>query len=185
MCFKFYQRLTTPAKAIFIIVVVLVVYFIMKRTEGMDSVPGEPQIVNKPNNNQDATELKQPDYPTVPMVYDRKTGIATAASEFIGLPEEILPASGTNSVANYGAVDRLDDGYNGAMGLNYNMCSKSCCGPQYPPPFSLEEDAMVEKNKDQFVPNNYSCNNAWNNTGCVCMTKKQHNYIQSRGGNSN
>jgi len=126
---------------------------------------------NKPNNNMDATELKQPEPQHSPVLYDRKTGLVTAASDFVGLPDEIMPAWGSESVANYGRVDRLDDGYNGAMGLNYNMCSKSCCGPQYSPPFKLEEDAMVDKMKDKFVPNNYSCNNAWNNTGCVCMTK--------------
>jgi len=178
-----FKKLTTTQKILVIVVVVVVVYFIYKQTENLESTNGVV-ITNKPNNKDDATELKQSDPQHSPVLYDRKTGVVTAASEFVGLPDEILPAWGSESVANYGKVDPLDDGYNGAMGLNYNMCSKSCCGPQYPPPFKLEEDAMVEKMKDQFVPNNYACNNAWNNTGCVCMTKKQHEYIGSRGGNA-
>lgn len=178
-----FKKLTTVQQILVIAVVIAVVYFIYKQTENLESTDGIV-ITNKPNNKDDATELKQPEPERSPVLYDRKTGVVTAASEFVGLPDEILPAWGSESVANYGKVDRLDDGYNGAMGLNYNMCSKSCCGPQYPPPFALEQDAMVEKMKDQFVPNNYSCNNAWNNTGCVCMTKKQHEYIGSRGGNA-
>ena len=180
--FEAFKKLTNVQKALVIVVVLAVVYFVYKQTEHLDS--NDVVIVNKPNENQDATELKQPEPQHGPILYDRKTGVVTAASEFIGLPNEIMPPWGNESIPNYGNVDRLDDGYNGAAGLNYNMCSKSCCGPQYPPPFELEQDALVEKMKDKFVPNNYSCNNAWNDTGCVCMTKKQHDYIQSRGGNA-
>jgi hypothetical protein len=182
--FKAFNDLSNLHKFLIVVLVVVVVYYIYNRSESLES-SDNAVIVNKPNNKQDATELKQTDPKTAPVLYDRKTGVVTAASEFVGLPSEILPAWGSESVTNYGKIDRLDDGYNGAMGLNYNMCSKSCCGPQYPPPFNLEEDEMVKKMKDQFVPNNYSCNNAWNNTGCVCLTKKQHQYIGSRGGNAN
>jgi len=182
--FKAFNKLSTTKKIVVVVIILIVFYFVFKKSEHLDGTE-KVEITNKPNNNQDATELKQPEPKHSPVLYDRKTGIVTAASEFVGLPDEILPAWGSESVANYGQIDRLDDGYNGAMGLNYNMCSKSCCGPQYPPPFNLEEDEMVKKMKDQFVPNNYSCNNAWNNTGCVCLTKKQHQYIGSRGGNAN
>ena len=182
--FKAFNKLTTTKKVIVVVIILIVIYFVFKKTENLEDAGKEVVITNKPNNKQDATELKQPEPEHSPVLYDRKTGIVTAASEFVGLPDEILPAWGSESVANYGKIDRLDDGYNGAMGLNYNMCSQSCCSPQYPPPFALEEDKMVEQHKDKFVPNNYVCNNAWNNTGCVCMTKKQHEYIGSRGGNA-
>ncbi len=181
--FKAFNKLSTTKKVVVILIILIVVYFVFKKSEHLDASENVV-ITNKPNNKQDATELRQPEPEHSPVLYDRKTGIVTAASEFVGLPDEILPAWGSESVANYGKIDRLDDGYNGAMGLNYNMCSKSCCGPQYPPPFALAEDKMVEQHKDKFVPNNYACNNAWNDTGCVCMTKKQHDYIQSRGGNA-
>jgi len=180
-----FNKLSTVQKGAVLVVIVVVIYVLYTNLKHENLTGTENTVItNKPNNSMDATELKQPEPQHSPVLYDRHTGLVTAASEFVGLPDEIMPAWGTESVANYGQVDRLDDGYNGAMGLNYNMCSKSCCGPQYPPPFKLEEDVMVEKNKDKFVPNNYSCNNAWNNTGCVCMTKKQHEYIGSRGGNA-
>jgi hypothetical protein len=179
---KFTNKISKNQKVVLIVVVLLVLWFIYTRYENLN---GEPIVItNTPNNKQDATEFKQEDSVIHPRVYDRITGQITDASEFIGLPEKIYPANGENIVSNYGVVDKLDDGYNGEMGLNYNMCSKSCCSPQYPTPFELESDEQVNKMKDKFVLNNYACNNAWNNAGCVCMTQEQHKYLSSRGGNA-
>jgi hypothetical protein len=179
----FLKNLTNTQIVLLVLIVVAILYIFVNQSENLESTKTEAKITNKSNDKQDATELKQDDIPTPVMLYDRKTGVVTAASEFVGLPDEIEPTTGSELVSNYGRVDRLDDGYNGAMGLNYNMCSKSCCAPQYPPPFALEKDVMVDKMKDKFVPNNYMCNNAWNNSGCVCMTAKQRDYIEGRGGN--
>jgi len=185
-----WENLTTTHKVLIVLIVIALLYLVARQSEHYTptskkstNVSGSAVITNQPNNKQDATEYKQDEIPTPVMLYDRHTGVVTAASEFVGLPNKIEPAEGSQLVSNYGRVDRLDDGYNGEMGLNYNMCSKSCCSQQYPPPFALEEDVMVEKMKDKFVPNNYTCNNAWNNTGCVCMTKNQRDYIEGRGGN--
>jgi len=179
--FEILKRMTNLQKMSVLFIALVVMYLVLRKVEGLGS---EATIANKPNNDQDATELKQEDLPVNPRMYDRTTGIITDASEFVGLPSEIYPANGGKAITNYGTIDKLDDGYNGEMGLNYNMCSKSCCSPQYPTPFELEDDKFVEAMKDKFVPNNYACNNAWNNVGCVCMTKEQHNYLESRGGNS-
>lgn len=173
------KNLSKVQKMALVVAVILVIVVIYKKYENLDST-----ITNQPNNKPDATEVKITDPVIYPRVYDRLTGQITDASEFVGLPESIYPANGEGIVSNYGSIDRLDDGYNGEMGLNYNMCSKSCCSPQYPTPFALEEDVMVDKMKDKFVLNNYGCNNAWNNSGCVCMTKDQHEYLSSRGGNA-
>ena len=179
----FFNKLNNVQKTLIVLIVVVVVYLLYKNyAENLDDTT-QVQITNAPNNSQDPTELKQEDIPTPVMLYDRRTGVVTAASEFVGLPSEIEPTTGSELISNYGRIDRLDDGYNGGMGLNYNMCSKSCCSQQYPPPFGLEKDVMVDKMKDKFVPNNYMCNNAWNNSGCVCMTAKQRDYIEGRGGN--
>jgi hypothetical protein len=187
------KKLSTTQKLIGVVVLVLVVYLLYTHYENLEGKPvtlGKENktvtatITNHPDNKLGAHEYKQPEVPPAITLYDRHTGSAVSGSEFVGLPHEIEPANGDTTVANYGAVDRLDDGYNGAGGLNYNVCSKSCCGPQYPPPFALEEDEFVAKNKDKYVPNNYMCNNAWNNTGCVCMTKDQREYISSRGHNA-
>jgi hypothetical protein len=45
-------------------------------------------------------------------------------------------------------------------------------------------DSTVCGSKDEFIPTNYSCNNAWQDSGCVCMTKKQSNFLGNRGNNA-
>jgi len=115
----------------------------------------------------------------VPPIYDRLTGSIVTGGEFLGVPEKIDPAWG----ATYGEVDKLDDGNNGMYGLNYAMCSKACCSPQYPPPFEVDKDVVTDKMKGEFVPSQYMCNNAWQDSGCVCMTKNENNFLSSRGGN--
>lgn len=77
----------------------------------------------------------------------------------------------------------LDDGGNGETGLHTNICSKACCSAQYPPPFNLKHDPYICKNKDKFVPNNMMCNNSWQDSGCLCLTKKQAAHLINRGGN--
>lgn len=78
----------------------------------------------------------------------------------------------------------LDDGANGEMGLHNNLCSKSCCSDQYPTPFKLNPDKSVCENKGEFVPNNIMCNNAYQDSGCLCLTKKQAKFLGNRGGNA-
>jgi hypothetical protein len=78
----------------------------------------------------------------------------------------------------------LDDGSNGNSGLHTNLCSPSCCSSQYPLPFKLKYDRAVCQNKDKFVPNNYMCNNSWQDSGCLCLTKKQSTFLHNRGGNA-
>ena len=115
----------------------------------------------------------------VPALYNRETGQIVSGSEFLGVPDEVAPAWG----ASYGDVDKLDDGGDGLYGLNYSLCSKSCCSPQYPTPFPMDKDVVMEKLKGSFVPNSYKCNNGWQDSGCVCMTGKQRDFLSERGGN--
>jgi len=177
-----FDKLTKNQKVVLVVVILLIIWFVYNRYENL--AEEKAVITNKPDNSQNATELKQTEPVIQPRVYDRISGQITDASEFVGLPEKIYPANGGNAVSNYGLVEKLDDGYNGEMGLNYNMCSKACCSPQYPTPFALENDEQVNKMKDNFVLNEYACSNAWNNAGCVCMTKEQQKYLSSRGGNA-
>jgi len=135
-------------------------------------------LITKPNEEFTSNDQEI----TVPSaIYDRETGQimsgGTAQVPFLGVPDEVQPAWG----AKFGEVDKLDDGGNGMFGLNYSMCSKSCCSPQYPPPFELDTDVVASKG--DFVPNSYKCNNAWQDSGCVCMTGKERDFLASRGGN--
>lgn len=78
----------------------------------------------------------------------------------------------------------LDDGTGGKTGLMTNLCSKSCCSAQYPLPFDMKYERGVCENKSEFVPNNLTCNNAWQDSGCLCLTKKQAEFLYTRGGNA-
>lgn len=79
----------------------------------------------------------------------------------------------------------LDDGAGGEMSLHNNLCSKSCCSDQWPTPFKQNTDPFVCKNKQDgnFVPSKMYCNNSFQDSGCLCLTRKQANYLANRGGN--
>ncbi|AYV78262.1 MAG: hypothetical protein Edafosvirus8_12 [Edafosvirus sp.] len=78
----------------------------------------------------------------------------------------------------------LDDGGNGNLGLQYDMCSKSCCSNQWPTPFKLPTDPLICANKDKFMPSPYFCNNGFQDSGCLCMTKPQYANLMNRGNNA-
>lgn len=99
--------------------------------------------------------------------------------------KDYVPAWGEN----YGVAETIDnndlaDGQGGSYTLSNNICSKSCCSNQYSTPFNVPEDSFVCNNKDEYVPNNYVCNNSWQDAGCLCLTKNQYEFINSRGGNA-
>ena len=136
----------------------------------------------EPQEKAHATEKKVEEIPIKPQIFDAGSGSIMAGPEFA--PSPLLSPwykAYTGNMKNYYL---LDDGENGAAGLQFNMCSKSCCGDQYPLPFKMPVDSAVCDNKQEFVPNNYMCNNAWQDTGCVCMTKDQSEFLGSRGGNA-
>ncbi|ARF10637.1 hypothetical protein Hokovirus_2_164 [Hokovirus HKV1] len=78
----------------------------------------------------------------------------------------------------------LNDGKDEEYALTNNLCSKSCCAPQWPLPFKMDTDQAVCKNKDNLVSSSYMCNTSLENAGCLCMTNEQANYLTSRGGNA-
>jgi len=78
----------------------------------------------------------------------------------------------------------LDDGANGEATVMNNLCSKSCCSDQWATPFKQSYDPYVCANKSKFVPSNIFCNNSFQDSGCLCMTKDQGNFLGTRGGNS-
>lgn len=77
----------------------------------------------------------------------------------------------------------LDDGSKGKMSIQHNLCSRSCCSEQYPTPFKMKHDPYVCQNKDKFVPSQIMCNNTFQDSGCLCLTKDQAEHIYNRGGN--
>lgn len=158
-----------------ILVLIAVLYFIKFRK----SIDNFEETKTAPEHQM---ETKVENLPNKPQFYDSGSGVVMASPE-MEKPDFVSPwyQAYTGNLNNYYL---LDDGEGGAAGLQYNYCSKSCCSAQYPVPFKLKEDPEVCANKSEFVPTNYTCNNAWQDTGCVCLTKKQSEFLGSRGGNA-
>lgn len=94
--------------------------------------------------------------------------------------EGAYQASATAIPSNYYF---LDDGANGELSIQHNLCSKSCCSEQWPTPFKQKYDPYVCANKDKFVPTNITCNNSFQDSGCLCLTKSQAQSLYNRAGN--
>ena len=78
----------------------------------------------------------------------------------------------------------LDDGAKGSMSIQNNLCSRSCCSEQYPTPHKLSHDPTVCMGKDKYVPSQVMCNNAFQDSGCLCLTQDQAKFLTNRGGNA-
>jgi len=105
-----------------------------------------------------------------------KGNMENAGSDVEGAPENIPSQIPSNFYF-------LDDGADGEMSIQHNMCSKSCCSEQWPTPFKQKYDPYVCGNKDKFVGSNIFCNNSFQDSGCLCLSKKQSKFIYNRGGN--
>jgi hypothetical protein len=82
-----------------------------------------------------------------------------------------------------GLLYRLDDGAGGRMSIQHNLYSKSCCSNQWSTPFKQKSDPYVCNNKSDFVPSNYYGNTSFQDSGCLCQTKEQAEFLYNRGGN--
>lgn len=158
------------------LVVLIVAFVVYKR------ISKKEHLVVEPNEDRHSVELTQPAIDIKPTFIEEDKQIIQSGPEFT--PNPLLSpwyAAYTGNMKNYYL---LDDGADGSAGLQFNKCSKSCCSPQYPLPFKVSVDEDVCMNKDEYVPTNYTCNNAWNDSGCACLTKTQAIHIGSRGGNA-
>lgn len=170
------------------IIVILAIWIVWPYIKSsLHSTSSESFNVVASSNVDERYERADKDPVINPMLYEPNLSIATSASEFVGMPSTILPAWNEEdvniNVGGYGDNDKLDDGANGNDGLLTNLCSPSCCAPQYPTPFALPVDPLTCKSKEKYVGSSYMCNNSWQNSGCLCMTQKQSDFLASRGGN--
>ena len=120
-------------------------------------------------------------------IHDKNSGLLMSGSEFDKSNFEAKYVAPTEKKIPIKVIPSdsyiLDDGNKGKTGLHTNLCSKSCCSPQFPVPFPMKHDPRINKDND-FVPNNLMCNNAWQDSGCLCLTEKQSNFLYDRGGNA-
>lgn len=87
----------------------------------------------------------------------------------------ILPKL-TNTTEKMAPVSALSDN----MKPDLNKCSRSCCKhAQWPVPHMKLGNQM----KDDNVSTNLMCNHGQGG-GCVCVSKKNYNYLTSRGNNN-
>lgn len=77
----------------------------------------------------------------------------------------------------------LDDGNEGNSGLQNAVCSKSCCGKQWPVPFKMSYDEDACDNDNKYVPSNLTCSNGIS-SGCMCVNSQQFDQLSNRGGNA-
>jgi len=70
--------------------------------------------------------------------------------------------------------------------VDQNICSKQCCKFEvWPTPFDTVNPKLDPKFMDEFIGTNLSCGNGPESGGCVCMKKKDFNYIANHGQNYN
>ena len=74
----------------------------------------------------------------------------------------------------------LDDGANKEMAIHNNICSRSCCSSQWSVPFKVNEDPYVCENSDNLLKSPMLCQNDDRDSGCLCISKKQHLYMKNR-----
>jgi len=91
---------------------------------------------------------------------------------------------------------QLDEYYNGSdKGIeNYRVdtmvCSKKCCGDQWPVPFDgltsaeIEQTISTMREPGPFVRTNYTCANGVNGVGCPCINKKAYKFLVNHGHNA-
>lgn len=79
--------------------------------------------------------------------------------------------------------DLLDEGRLQGISADSLACSKSCCGSQGWLPKELQDSKNSKCNRD-LVRSNLTCANGQNGSGCVCLPRKNFNYIARRGNNS-
>lgn len=173
-----FQNKTTRWMIIFIFLFLIIILLLFRKqkvnqNENFTAFNKEYQF------NTSNPDIMQPEYQNL------ENGSVMSGSKFID-NNIVIPAWGEQY---YGISETLDnndlsDGKGGSFTLYNNICSKSCCSGQYPTPFDLPKDDFVCKNKDKFLPSNYTCNNSWQDAGCICITKDQASFIYNRGLNS-
>ena len=66
--------------------------------------------------------------------------------------------------------------------LDQNICSTQCCKhTQWPVPFNTNDPNADPNLFKDYIGTNLSCNNGPTGGGCLCVTKKDYEYLSNRG----
>jgi len=79
-------------------------------------------------------------------------------------------------IFNHNTIEKLNNINSDVVKIDTNICSKNCCNfTQWLP------EHMKNKNLNtNYLPSNYSCNFG-NNSGCLCITEKDRDFIANHG----
>ncbi len=68
--------------------------------------------------------------------------------------------------------------------IGFSLCSNDCCSKQYPLPFDMPVDKLVQASKTKFIPNSSTCNNGFQKVGCSCIGENETDFLIHRGNNA-
>jgi hypothetical protein len=163
-----------------IVAVVVFVWVVLPHINNLISrMRGEHFSEEAPISQETDAGSEESEEARVPNV-DPATGMMMDGPGFERGEVEGAPEAPTTIPANYYFID---DGAGGEMSIQHNLCSKSCCSEQWPTPFKQKYDPYVCNNKSDFVPSQIMCNNSFQDSGCLCLSKKQNQFLYNRGGN--
>jgi hypothetical protein len=165
-------------KELIMVIVMLVffgflVYLVFYGNSRQEFQPNLKQVSNS------AQDYRQLDIMPPEPEQEMGTPIIEDGMDFISHKHYYAPWGNMINLENPEQGDPVDTS-TAVNGLNNNRCSMSCCSKQWPLPFKLLTD---DEDVKGHVPNNYFCNNGLQDSGCVCMTQDQSNFLDSRGAN--
>ncbi|ARF09863.1 hypothetical protein Indivirus_4_35 [Indivirus ILV1] len=163
--------------AVVVVVIVVVVVVLLLRSRKSEGFDGKSAVL----------EVATPATTVAPVApQDSKVGV-TVGSLVDGPGSENGPSPVLSRI--YSDIPDsyyfLDDGANGEMSVQNNLCSKSCCSAQWPTPFKQKSDPYVcdGLKNGKYVPSRMMCSNTFQDAGCLCLTKDQGQFLYNRGRN--
>lgn len=146
-------------------------------------ISAQGEIIKKEESMYETQQDQKREDPEIePRYFDAKTETIIDGVKII--PHSLLSpwADAYSGQSNNYLLDTGDDADGGSM--RYTKRSPACCSPTYPPPFKLNVDSIICKDKDNYMPNPYTGSDNWSNAGCSCATKKNILKLAHRGGNA-
>lgn len=170
---------------IVVVVVAALLLFIWRRREGFEEPVAATATVAPEQVAVASAPTPVPVAVSEPVAANQTVAVGT----LIDGPSEPVGISSKGAFSN-AIPDNfffLDDGDEGRMSVQNNLCSKNCCSSVWPAPFQQESNPYVcaaLKNQD-LVPSDMFCNNSVGlDSGCMCLSKNQARFLQGRGSNS-
>jgi hypothetical protein len=169
-----------------VVVVALIIWMIYPYFKQKGSSESFKSCMKVVSNEPTVYEQREP--PMIePPSYDSDTMAIQSGSDYIPQKQYFTPWGTIMKVGDVLSSDGepvFSDASLANNTMNFNQCSPSCCSDQWPVPFKMPVDKTLCGSKDEFVPTSYYCNNGWQDSGCLCMTKKQSDFLQTRGSNT-